>query len=261
MRRPPRIGLGALAAVAILHGQVSMAAEPPITVAWREKPPYHYTDQGMPTGFLLDRTRQIFAAAGIAAHFVNEPQKRIWANFEHGASNYCSISWYKLPERERVGNYSLPIHADPPQSVLAAPGAVRQITAHPTLASLLADTSLTLGVVDGVSYGPDWDALIAHSANIVMRRTVDTTGMMRMLSVGRASFMLVDRADWEFFRLKDKAFEAMVRVDFPDMPAGMMRHIVCSKDVLAETMERINQAIAITGGASDAEDKKAKPKK
>ncbi|WP_431476560.1 hypothetical protein [Massilia eburnea] len=88
----------------------SALAQAPLTVAWRDKPPYYYLDENkVAKGFMLDRARQVFAAAGVPAVFVNEPQKRIWANFSHGTPNYCSISWYlRLPEREAVAQFSVP---------------------------------------------------------------------------------------------------------------------------------------------------------
>jgi uncharacterized protein (TIGR02285 family) len=227
------------------------SAPPAITVAWRDKPPYHYIENGAPKGFLLARAQQVFAAAGLPARFVNEPQKRIWANFQHGATNYCSISWYRLPEREAVAQYSQPFHEDLPHTVLIAPGMVERVKAHATLAALLADPTLTVGVIEGVSYGPALDPMIKASKNKVMSRTVETTQMMRMLTVGRASYMFVDREDWEFFRDREKASRSLVRYDFPDMPGGIKRHIVCSRDVPQDTMNKLNQAIAATGGMNN----------
>ncbi|WP_295993953.1 ABC transporter substrate-binding protein [Rugamonas sp.] len=220
------------------------APTPLITVAWRDKPPYHYLENGVEHGFLLVRTHDIFRAAGIATRFVSEPQKRIWASLTHGTPNYCSISWYRLPQREAVAQYSLPIHTDPPQSVLIAPNAVRQLQAHATLAALMADPQVVLGVVDGVSYGPALDALIAHSGNQVMRRTVDPRQMMRMLAVGRAAYMFIDRVDWDYFREHEPALGGLVRRDLPDMPPGLQRHIVCSRDVAPAVMDKLNAAIA-----------------
>ena len=239
-----------LLAAATLAGGAWCAPEP-LTVAWRDKPPYHYIEQGQPKGFLLERVKTIFSTAGIAAQFVNEPQKRIWANFTHGATNYCSISWYKLPEREAVAQFTSPIHEDQPHTVLISQAFVQRVTAHQTLSSLLDDPGLTLGIVEGVSYGPALDQMIKNSKNHVMSRTVETTLMMRMLSVGRASFMFVDREDLNFFRPREKLLQSTVQHDFPDMPPGMKRHIVCSKDVPQETMARLNQAIAATGGSSN----------
>ncbi|WP_179673358.1 ABC transporter substrate-binding protein [Duganella sp. 1224] len=226
----------------------ALAATSTITVSWRDKPPYHYLQDGKPQGFLLTRAQAIFEQAGIPARFVVEPQKRIWANFAHGASNYCSISWYKLPEREALAQYSQAFHEDQPHTLLVAPSALAQVKSHATLESLLADPTLTLGVVEGVSYGPVLDQLIKTSRNKVMSRTVDTTQMMRMLTVGRASYVFVDREDWEYFQQTQHPGPTVVRYDPPGMPPGLRRHIVCSKDVAAETMRKLDLAITATGG-------------
>ncbi|HAT32488.1 MAG TPA: hypothetical protein DCW29_17060 [Janthinobacterium sp.] len=231
------------AALICLAGMAAARAEPSITVSWRDKPPYHYIEDGREQGFLLKRTRAVFAAAGIAAHFVEEPQKRIWANFEHGASNYCSISWYRLPAREAFAQFSHPLHVDPPQALLIAAEAVPRVRAHATLAALLADPRMTLGVVDGVSYGADIDAMIAGSANRIMRRTVSVTVMIRMLAAGRASYMFVDRDDWRYYSKHDPAPAPAVLYAFPDMPAGMKRYLICSRDVAPAVMDKLNRAI------------------
>lgn len=222
----------------------SALAQAPLTVAWREKPPYYYFDENkVAKGFMLERAKQVFAAAGVPAVFVNEPQKRIWANFNHGMPNYCSISWYRLPEREAVAQYSAPVHADQPHAVLAVPAVAARIRSHQNLKTLLSDKSLTLGVIDGVSYGQELDALITTSKNRIMRRTVETSAMFRMVAFGRADFLFVDREDWNYLRLKFPELQSLVLIDFADMPPGLKRYIVCSRDVPAETMERLNRAI------------------
>ncbi|WP_374582900.1 substrate-binding periplasmic protein [Pseudoduganella sp.] len=222
----------------------AVLAAPPLTVAWREKPPYYYYEDGVAKGFMLERAKQVFAAAGMPAQFVSEPQKRIWANFAHGAKNYCSISWYRLPEREAVAQYSIAVHTDQPHAVLAVPSAVARVRAHPSLKSLLADKGLTLAVIDGVSYGPELDPMIAASQNRVMRRTVETSAMFRMLAAGRADYLFVDREDWGYLRQKHPELQSLLLTEFADMPPGLKRYFVCSRDVPPETMERLNRAIA-----------------
>lgn len=219
------------------------AAAQTITVAWRDKPPYHYLEDGVEKGELLLRARAIFAAAGIPTHFVREPSKRIWANFGAGRRHYCSIGWYRLPERELVAQFSIPFHADPPHAVLVAPDAVAAVAAHPTLASLLADRQLVMGVVDGVSYGPELDALIASSANQVQRRTVDPAALMRMILAGRFAFMFADVDDWDYWRVREPPLGRIVPRQFPDMPPGQQRYIACGKDVAPGLMARLNKAI------------------
>jgi hypothetical protein len=151
-----------------------------------------------------------------------------------------------------VAQYSLPFHEDLPHTMLVAPSAYAQVKSHATLETLLADPSLTLGVVEGVSYGPALDQLIKTSRNKVMRRTVDTVQMMRMLTVGRASYVFVDREDWEYFQQTHQPGQSVIRYDLPGMPPGLRRHIVCSKDVPRETMHKLDQAITATGGTVNA---------
>jgi polar amino acid transport system substrate-binding protein len=214
-----------------------------LTVAWRNKPPLHYKENGVEQGLLLDRAKQVFATAGIPTTFVEEPSKRIWANFSSGTPSYCSIGWYHLPERELIAQYSEIFHTDRPHTLLAAPVAADKVRAHKGLASLLTDKELTLGLVDGVSYGPQLDAMIKATANRVERKTVEPALMARIVAANRVSFMFIDRDDWEYLSQRDEMVHDAVQIDFPDLPAGLNRYIVCSKDVPADVMAKINKAI------------------
>ncbi|MBB2493427.1 substrate-binding periplasmic protein [Aquipseudomonas ullengensis] len=221
---------------------LALAADP-ITVAWRNKAPYHYVEQGVEQGFLLERARQVFAAAGIETQFVQHPAKRIWHSFEQGTRNYCSFGWYRLPERERIALFSQTFHTDAPQIVLASTRALSAIQAHPSFADLLQDKRITLGLLDGVSYGPSLDQLIAGSANHIQHATVEPAVMMRMVAAHRVDYMLADQADWDYLHEHKTGLDGIVEQHFADMPAGLERFIICSKDVSPDVMTRINQAI------------------
>lgn len=217
-----------------------------ITVAWRDKAPYHYRENGHARGFLLLRAKHIFALAKVPARFVERPSKRIWLDFQNGKANYCSIGWYRLPEREQIAQFSRPFHVDPPHTLLVNASALALIQTHKTLTSLLADPSVTLGLVDGVSYGADLDAQIAHSANQIKRMTISPSSMVHMLAANRFHYMLVDQADWQHLREQDDDLSQIAEYHVSDMPAGLKRFIVCSNDVTVATMARINHAITAT---------------
>lgn len=217
-----------------------------VTVAWRDKPPYHYSENGVDKGVMLERVKRVFAVAKVDAHFVKEPSKRIWATLQGGAQNYCSFGWYLLEERRAYALYSVPIHVDRPHLILTSPEAAHQVAEHPSLAALLADGQLRLGVIDGVSYGAPIDALIRRSSNTVIKRTVETAVMVRMLQAGRFDFIFVDQDDWEFAQAHDDALRGSIALDFPDIPPGLQRYIVCSKDVGLGVMARLNRAIEAT---------------
>lgn len=237
-------GIALITAIAASATSAAAATDPDaLTVAWRNKPPYHYFENGVEKGFLLDRAKQVFALAEVPAHFVEVPAKRIWASLAGGVKNYCSIGWYLLPEREQIAQFSVIFHTDPPHTLLIAPEAVARVRAHHTLASLLADHSLSLGVVDGVSYGPLLDAMIRTSQNDVERKTIEVNIMTRSVAANRVSFMFIDRDDWKYLRDTEESLRRTVQLDFPDMPPGLNRYIVCSKDVPAATMDKLNKAI------------------
>jgi polar amino acid transport system substrate-binding protein len=251
MIAPPIITTMKIAAIFISAGLLactsmvfaSAGASTPLTVAWRNKPPLHYKENGVEQGLLLERAKLVFEAAGIPATFVEEPTKRIWANFSSGTPSYCSIGWYHLPERELIAQYSEVFHTDRPHTLLAAPTAASKVKAHRSLASLLTDKELTLGIVDGVSYGPQLDAMIKTTVNRIERKTVEPPLMARIVAANRVSFMFIDRDDWEYLSQRDELVHDAVQIDFPDLPPGLSRYIVCSKDVPAEVMVKINKAI------------------
>ena len=244
---PPLLPLLALQAPALAQpAAAAAAASASITVAWTEKPPYYYLQDGMDKGFMLAYGKTLFAAAGIKATFVREPQKRIWARLRTGMRNYCSLGWYHLPERTAIAQYTLPIYTDPAQLVLIAPKSVEKVQAHATLASMLADPELTLGLVSGSSYGAELDGRIKRSANHKMLSNVNSVGMMQMVAADRVSYALSDRTDWNYTRVRNQSLESVVAYDVPDMPLGLKRHIVCSRDIPAATMEKLNQAIRAT---------------
>ncbi|MES2299593.1 MAG: transporter substrate-binding domain-containing protein [Pseudomonadota bacterium] len=236
------------------------AAAPPLTVAWRDKAPLHYVENGVEKGVLLERAHRVFDAAGVETRFVREPAKRIWANLKAGKPNYCSFGWYHLPERLAYSQFSAPFHVDAPHTILLSPEAAAGASSHASLAQLLGDARLTLGVVDGVSYGAQIDQLIASSANTVVRRTVEPATMMRMVGAARVSFMFIDRDDLNYFREHSAALRGILQRDYADMPPGLTRYIVCSKDVSPEVMARINKAIDSEFKAAPSDAKPVKGK-
>jgi len=222
----------------------SWADEPVITVQYRDKPPYSYTKDGKPTGFLIERTIEIFRRANVKADFQEIPVKRITRDIRENASALCSPSWYKLPERELYARFSLPIHQDKPQLVLAGAHVQDKLRSIKTLKELFASPDLRLGKVSGTSYGAELDALISTAAQAAMDSTVTPLGMAKMIKRKRADYMLIDEEDYKFLnQLNEVDAEDVKPVRFPDMPAGLLRYIMCSKRVSPETMARLDNAI------------------
>lgn len=223
---------------------VLSASAQTLTVAWREKPPHQYLENGKEKGALLELSKRVFADAKLTTKFVDEPAKRIWHNFSKGTKNYCSFGWYKIPEREAIAQYSDSLYKDPPHTLLVSNSELNKVQSHKNLKSLLADGSLSLAIVDGVSYGEVLDNLFLSSKNKIIRSSAAPMIMVRMVNANRASMMLIDREDWHYLSAKEGQLADLTQVDIDGMPAGLDRYIVCSKDVPAVVMGKINASLA-----------------
>jgi len=57
--------------------------------------------------------------------------------------------------------------------------------------------------------------------------------------------MLIDQDDLEYIKTADPDFRSygLVRFEFSDIPAGLLRYILCSKNVDDEIISKINNAL------------------
>ncbi|CAM3988772.1 substrate-binding periplasmic protein [Roseateles saccharophilus] len=215
-----------------------------LTIEYRDKPPYTYTEGGRPAGFLLERTIKLLKRAGIQARYAEVPIRRTLMNLQANQSALCSPGLYKNPEREAYARFSLPIHRDRPHVVLAHADAVAQIRAIPRVAQLFADTSLQPGLLEGASYGLQLDQYLATAARPPIRAQLTVMQLARMVGAHRMDYMLIDEEDLGWLR-RDPEFTPLplVRIAFADAPRGELRYLGCSQQVGPQTMDRINRAI------------------
>ncbi|MDR7334998.1 transporter substrate-binding domain-containing protein [Roseateles asaccharophilus] len=215
-----------------------------LTIEYRDKPPYSYTEAGKPAGFLMERTARLLRRAGIEAKFVEVPIRRTLQHLQANQAAICSPGLYKNPEREAFARFTLPIHRDKPHVVLAHASAVAQIRAIPRVAQLIADGSLQVGLLDGVSYGQQLDQYLAATARPPVRAHLTPLQLARMVGARRVDYMLIDEEDLGWLR-RDAEFAPLplVRIEFADMPRGELRYLACSPQVPAQMLDKLNQAI------------------
>ena len=218
-----------------------------LLLLYRDKPPYSYTQDRQPAGLLIEQSRAVLAAAGLTARMEEAPLKRIQLELQSGDRALCSPGWYKLPEREQYARFSLPMSQDLPHVVLVGPRSAAAVRAHRSLASLLADGKLRMAVVDGISYGAELDALIKRHQPAPLRATVTPLHLTRMLAAGRADYMFMDREDYLWLSRHGEVSRQLSALTLADMPAGLQRHMMCSKKMPDATMQAIDAAIRALG--------------
>lgn len=239
----------ALASVLALALPLGASAQS-LLMAFRDKPPYSFMDNGVAKGFLLERTRRVLSAAGVEAQFREMPPKRLFFEIEKNEQAICSFGWYKIPEREKFARFSVPLHQDKPHVVLVGPGSGGAVRKHGTLKELMADPALVMAVADGVSYGPELDQLILKFAGKVDLSLQSPLHVAKKVAARRADFMFIDQEDYGYLTESSADFrnDGLVRIDYSDMPAGLKRYILCSQRVSDDTMQKINAAIVKVNG-------------
>lgn len=237
----PRTALIALLTAGLSGTAVAQA---PLPIEYRDKPPYSYTQDGRPAGFLMERTAQLLKRAGIQARYAEVPVRRTLMHLQTNAGPVCSPGLYKTPEREAFARFSLPIHRDKPHAVLAHASVAAQIRRLPRVARLFSEPRLQPGMLDGVSYGAQLDQWLAATPKTPLRAQLSPMQLVRMVAAHRVDYMLIDQEDLNWLRRDPELAELpVVRIDFPDMPRGELRYLACSQQVSTQLIERINQAI------------------
>ncbi|GAB6112074.1 substrate-binding periplasmic protein [Desulfomicrobium salsuginis] len=214
-------------------------------VVYLERPPYYWTENGQPRGFLLGLTRQILDRAGIPASFSQHPPNRIMEELRTDSGPTCSIGWFKTPERETFATFSLPIYRDQPLVLLTTTDKAHLFSRHTTLRDVLADRSLIMAQVASFSYGEAVDRM--QKEILVRSLTVSSSQKVlpKLILQGRAAYMLVAPEEVPtLLRLAEVDAGRFTTLTMQDIPAGNLRYLIFTKSVPDSTLQRINAAIA-----------------
>lgn len=250
MRSPRSLALGvAFGAAAAAQAP---AAPPPaapatetIELYYFERPPYvmKAPGSGEVIGLTAVPAAQAFKAAGVAFRWVQLPTVRQLVTLKNSAAPACAVGWFRNAEREQQFKFTRPIYRDRPTVALAR---ADFLLGAPTLAETLRQPGLTVLVKDGFSYGPQIDGLIAQSRAERVVTSAETLAMARMVAAHRAHFMLAAEEEAAYLiEPSTGAGTGLKIVHFADLPPGERRHILCSKAVPDEVIERLNKAITV----------------
>ena len=235
------------AALGLLATIPAHAGKVPLLVTYIDKPPYYYQPGAAtpPTGFLLNYVVRVLDQAGIAAHYELRPAVRALAEIEHASSPLCSVGWFKTAERERYGNYSAPLYRDPPMMLVTRPESLRKLKPFASAASLVNDPTLQPGTVAGFTYGAYLDGLLrGRSARIDASAQTLQQNLAKVI-FGRVDYIFMDQAELHYWsRQPGLQGHPVASLSLPDLPAGNLRYLLCSKQVDDATLQRINRAIA-----------------
>jgi len=244
--RPSRsraIGV-ALAAAAAAQAPPATAGSDTIDLYYFERPPYvmKAPASGEVIGLTAAPAAQAFKAAGIGFRWVQLPTVRQLVTLKDSAVPACAVGWFRNAERERQFKFSRAIYRDRPTVALAR----TDFSASASLAETLRQPGVAVLVKDGFSYGPLIDGLIAQSPAQRVVTSAESLAMARMVGAHRAHFMLAAEEEAAYLTEPSAGAGAGLKlIRFADLPPGERRHILCSKAVPDEVIERLDKAITV----------------
>jgi len=239
-----RYDLRHLIAALVASTSAAMAlAEAPVLVQYNERPPFIKKDaDGTISGITATPALNAFIKAGVPYELREASPARQLAVLKSNRTPACSIGWYKTAEREKFVKYSREISRDTPMIGLAGPNV--PIAAGATLESVLGNSALTVLLKESIVYGPYLETRLAS-----MQAKKATTGaefvqLVKMIINGRAdlTFLPVEEAR-HYAKAAGFSPHQFRIIEFPGMPAGERRYIMCSQQVSDAVMEKINAAI------------------
>lgn len=222
-------------------------AETDLTVLWTERIPFQYTgEDGKAWGLLVDIGRKVLGKAGLSYTEVMLPANRVIMEITRNETPACAIGWYMSPERAAIAQFSKPVYKDLPlRGVFRA-----AVDVPPQVSAATALTGMNMRILlkQGFAYGPYLDALIAKApAERLQRVTGEVPNLLKMIAADRADVVLLAQEEIDFYSKTDPNFARNFKVKaFKDSPEADRRFIMCSKRVSADTMNKLNAAIAAT---------------
>lgn len=242
---PGRLFLFVVSVLAMFSPQL-LAAEEPIILMYAERAPYIVADDdGSISGLTASPAVLAFEAAGVSYVNAAIPTNRQLSSIKANLSPSCGIGWFDRSDRRVFAQFTKPIYRDRPTVVL-----MNRETAlaryYDNLERLIANDDLTILVKTQFSYGKDIDSWLTTYTPNMNAVTLDNVGMLRMIIVGRADYMLMGQEEATHLMLQTDASTAndVRMLSFPDSPHGNYRHLMCSLSVPQTTIERLNQVIA-----------------
>lgn len=229
----------AIVAVCMAWGNPSRAE---ILLAYNEKPPFFFSDQGQPSGLLVDVVRKVFEKAALPHRFESRPFNRIMRDLQLASPDYCAVGFSKTPDREKFVRFSAPIYKDKAPVLLVrgrdAPGFRR----FKSLQAMLDGTTYVFGGKAGNVY--PIDKQLENIGVRDVRINGETHALIQMLNASRFDFMMVFPEERDHLvRRANLTGESFEDISYPDIPDGQPCYLLCSTALDPKVLEAIDKAI------------------
>lgn len=225
----------------------SAEATGPVTLHYILRPPYMMpTADGGLEGLTGEPSYLAFKKANVPVVLAETPFARQMYMLENNTGQDCMIGMFKKPERELFAKFTKPVYQDQAQLILTAAANAERLAKFNSVSELFADKSLLLLVKLRYSYGVALDALMERYQPRVNKTADENLMMIKSIKLKMADYM---------FMAPEEASVAIHAAGFEDadfrliklktMPDGEARHLMCSKNVPDEVINKLNAVIRL----------------
>lgn len=225
-----------------LTASAAALAAPVITLLYEERAPYQMRSGADVVGTVAGPAALAFKAAAIAFEWQPGSVSRQLHMLRENSAALCTVGLYKNSERQAYAKYTKPIYRNGPAVALVR----RQfdLGAARTLEQSLSVPGLRLLVRREYSYGIAIDKALAHIKPDTIVSPLTNSQLAEKLMADRADMMFASEEEAQSLLqfLGQKSHQLRVW-RFSDAPLGLERHIVCSRSVPDDVIDRLNGAI------------------
>lgn len=239
-----RLRLFGLAA-ALTSAPILAQSPEEVVLYFTGRPPFIWQDeQDVIHGISYEIGNRVFSLANIPYRWVRAPSLRVMRNYEEDKEPLCLVNWINTVERARIGRVSLPTYLE--EDYLAViPKDNSERFHHLTLSQILQDKTVTVLVKGGYAYSTVLNELFSN----MQAKTIDLRGEQQhnlaLVAEKRADIGFFEQQELELFIKNNPLLaEKVVIIRYDEInSSSTTRHILCSKSVTEEQMQRINTAI------------------
>ena len=176
--------------------------------------------------------------------FIETPPNRIILEIKKTENFYCSIGWFKNPDRENFAKFSLPIYQNKPVVILTNKKQRHLFSPYKTLKEVFSDKSLIMATMSAFSYGTFIDKLMKDDFPKTHEISSKQELLPTLIMSGRVAYMLIAPEEIEALVRSPGLNPAdFVSVTMSDIPTGNKRYLMFSKGVSDGIIERINLSV------------------
>lgn len=236
--------VGLLCSVWVLPSVALAQTEQPVTLHYIQRPPYMMAAGEGLIGLTGLPSYQAFKQAKVPVVIKETPFARQLYYLETNSGLDCMIGMFKKPEREVFAKFTKPVYQDQPQVILTSAANAERFSAFNSVVDVFSDKSVVLLVKLAYSYGMTLDALISRYQPSRIKTADENLMMIKSIKLKMADYMfLAPEEAAAAIEAAGYAPSDFKQIKFKNMPDGEYRHLMCSKNVPDDVIQKLNAAI------------------